>query len=114
MTLYRINFIIDYGIEEYPGDILEFATKLVKDKTHYFLYLRVEIKSGYIKITGYSLSSLWDTDSNGNLWLYILDSINTFIFKVYIDTKYEVGNVKNKNVLYINCFGKVMSTFHKK
>jgi len=109
MTFYRINSIIPYAKGKYPGNISDFVTQLVKGNTHYFLYLRVEIKPGYIKITGYSLSSLFDT-SNSNLWLYLNNGINTFIDDIYTNYLNEVENYKD--VLYISCFGKIMSTYY--
>lgn len=112
MTFYKINFIIYYDQSEYFDNLSYFVTKLLNTNTHYILYLRVEYKSGCIKITGYSLSSLLNNSVNINdLWLYIHNALNMFIEKIYSNTINEVKN-DYKHILCINCFGKFISTYY--
>jgi hypothetical protein len=107
MNFYRINWIIPLNNLEYINDIREFVTKIIGHKTHYFLYLKLEIKYDHIYITGYSLQSLSDIDDD-RIWVYLYNGINVFILR------FEALNDINesKNTLYINCFGRFMSTYH--
>ena len=108
MSFYRINWKITLNNLEYINDIREFVTKIVGYKTHYFLYLKLEIKYDHIYITGYSVQSLSNIDVDRILWVYLYNSINVFI------QIFEAINEINepKNTLYINCFGRFMFTYH--
>jgi hypothetical protein len=113
MNLYRIKWLIPQnsttGCTE---DITKFVTDLVSNKTHYFLFLRIEVKFQYIEITGYSLGSLCSLDNDCILWIYLFNTIDTFLQKVFNNYINQVKS-KSQNILYINCFGRFMSTYIK-
>jgi hypothetical protein len=114
MSFYKFNWKISLNQSAYREDILEFVTKLLKNKTHYFLFLKMEIKPNFIYITGYSLVSLSNIDDDDCLlWRYIYNSIDIFI---EIALNYVINEIENdsKNIIYINCFGKFMSTYNWK
>jgi hypothetical protein len=96
---------------EYSKGINEFITKVIKDKTHYFLYLRVEINGDYLEITGYSLQALSNKDNDSLLYLYIYNSIDVFINIVFNNYADEIDNY-SKVVCYINCFERFLFTYH--
>lgn len=107
MNLYKINWKIHLN-SEYTKDITEFATKLVKDKRHYFLYLKLEIKYDYLEIKGYSLHSLSEIkDDSSVLLIYLYDSLDIFIQIVFCRSKIENNS---KIFFYINNFGKIIFT----
>lgn len=113
MSFYKFNWKISLNQSVYRDDILEFLTKLLKNKTHYFLFLKMEIQPGFIYITGYSLQSLSNIDYDDDdclLWKYIYNSIDIF---TEIALNYVINEIENdsKYILYINIFGKFMSTY---
>ena len=81
------------------------------NKTHHFLYLKLEIKSDFIQITGYSLLSLSDNDGDCVLSVYIYKSIDVFIEIVFNSQLNEIVN-ESKYILYIDSFGRFISTYH--
>lgn len=113
MSFYKFNWKIPLNQSVYREDILEFLTKLLKNKTHYFLSLKMEIKSNYINIIGYSIQSSSNMDDDCLLWSYIYNSIDIFI---EIALNYVINEIENdsNNIFFINCFGKFMSTYHWK
>lgn len=62
MTFYKIKLIIYLDKTYQTNCISNFVGELVKNKTHHFLHLKVEVKSQYIVISGYTLHSV----SNNN------------------------------------------------
>jgi len=110
MTFYRIKLIIHLDKINQINYISKFVGELLKDKIHHFLHLKVEIKSQYIVITGYTIHSLSNKD-NALLWIYLYNGIDAFIHVAYNDFINEVE--KDQDNIYINCFAGFMSTYYK-
>lgn len=109
MNFYQINWQIPITSESHK-DIAEFVTKLARNKIHYFLYLKIEIKYTFIEITGYSLHSLSDINNPCLLSVYINNSLDIFINIIF--NNYINGIENNyKVIFYINCFWRFMSTY---
>ena len=109
MILNKIKWKIYFNKNEDTEYISEFITKLLKNKRNVFLTLKFEIKSDYVKITGYFLHLLSDNDDNCVLWLYLYNNIDVFLQTIFNDKINEIENFSN--VFYINCFGRFMSSY---
>jgi hypothetical protein len=73
----------------------------------------VEVKPQSFEISGYSLQSLSYTGNDSILWEYIFNGIDMFLERIVNNNINKIKNSKEKNVLYINCLGKFMSTYNK-